>query len=305
MGSSARVLVGSAALLWAGGTLVLSELRWFRRRPLVERLRRHVPGGPMVRASAGLLSVQSFRDVVGPAAQALGERAARLLGVGEDLATRLERVHSPLDVAAFRLRQVAWAGAGLLLGVVVAVIVRAPAAPAALFVLGAPLLGFLVVEQQLATSSARWQRRITLELPVVSEQLGMLLGAGFSLGAALNRLAGRGTGACAQDLARVCGRVRQGLSEVDALREWAAVARVDALDRLVGVLALNRQAGDLGRLIGDEARSIRRDVQRDLVEQIERRAQQVWIPVTVATLVPGSMLLAVPFMDALRLFSSS
>ena len=97
----------------------------------------------------------------------------------------------------------------------------------------------------------------------------------------------------------------KGSSEVDALREWAAVADVDALTRLVGVLSLNREAGDLGRLVADEARSIRRDVQRELIEQIERRAQQVWIPVTVATLVPGAVLLAVPFLEALRLFSSS
>ena len=64
---------------------------------------------------------------------------------------------------------------------------------------------------------------------MLSEQLGMLLGAGYSLGGALNRLAAAGSGACAQDLAGVCGRIRQGLSEVDALREWAAVADVDAL----------------------------------------------------------------------------
>ena len=103
----------------------------------------------------------------------------------------------------------------------------------------------------------------------------------------------------------MCGRIRQGLTEVDALREWATVADVDALDRLVAVLALNREAGDLGRLVADEARSIRRDVQRELIEQIERRAQQVWIPVTVATLVPGVVLLAVPFIEAMRLFSTT
>jgi tight adherence protein C len=252
-----------------------------------------------------VLSVASFREVVGPLARELGERAARLVGVGEDLPTRLARVHAPIDATGFRVRQLGWSGAGFVAGVALAAVTGAPAAIAVLFVLGSPLLAFLVVEQQLASRSARRQRRLTLELPVVSEQLGMLLGAGFSLGAALNRLATRSSGACAQDLTLVCGRVRQGLSEVEALREWAAVARVDALDRLVGVLALNREAGDLGRLIGDEARSIRREVQRELVEQIERRGQQVWIPVTVATLVPGSMLLAVPFMDALRLFSSS
>ena len=99
------------------------------------------------------------------------------------------------------------------------------------------------------------------------------------------------------------GRIRQGLTEVDALREWAALAEVDALDRLVAVLALNREAGDLGRLIAEEARAIRRDVHRELIETIERRAQQVWIPVTVATLVPGVLFLAVPFIEALRLFS--
>ena len=103
----------------------------------------------------------------------------------------------------------------------------------------------------------------------------------------------------------MCGRIRQGLSEVDALREWAALADVDALSRLVAVLAMNREAGDLGRLVSEEARSIRRAVQRELIEQIERRAQQVWIPVTVATLVPGAVLLAVPFIEALRLFSTT
>jgi hypothetical protein len=102
----------------------------------------------------------------------------------------------------------------------------------------------------------------------------------------------------------VCGRIRQGLSEVDALREWAAVADVEALDRLVPILALNREASDLGRLVSDEARAIRRDLQRTLIETVERRAQQVWVPVTVAALVPGVLFMAVPFIEALRLFSA-
>src|SRR3546814_8988411 len=112
-------------------------------------------------------------------------------------------------------------------------VLRPPAAIAALLLLGAPLLAFLVIEQQLALASERWKRRVFLELPVLSEQLGMLLGAGYSLGAALNRIAARGNGACARDLVGVCGRVRQGLTDIEALREWAAIADVDALERLV------------------------------------------------------------------------
>ena len=301
-----RALAVSALLLAIGATLVLSELRWFSRQPLADRLRPYGPGGMRPAPSgAGVLSVESFREVIGPLARAVGAQVAELLGVNEDLATRLRRIHAPTDPTAFRVRQLGWAAAGLALGTLLAAATRPPLTVALLFVLGGPALGFLVVEQQLASRSDRWRRRVFLELPVVSEQLGMLLGAGYSLGAALNRIAGRGAGACAQDLAIVCGRIRQGLSEVEALREWATIADVDAVSRLVAVLALNREAGDLGRLVADEARSIRREAQRELTEKIERRSQQVWIPVTVATLVPGAVLLAVPFIEALRLFSTT
>jgi hypothetical protein len=301
-----RLLAASSLVLFVGTTLVLSELRWFSRQPLVDRLRPYSPGG-LRRSSSpgGILSVASFREVVGPLARRVGERAAALVGVSEELGVRLVRVHSPMDATTFRVRQLGWAAAGLAGGTAIAAALQPPLAVALLLVLGAPILAFLVVEQQLATTSDRWKRRVFLELPVLSEQLGMLIAAGYSLGSALNRLAARGSGACAEDLAGVCGRIRQGLTEVEALREWAAVADVDALTRLVAVLALNREAGDLGRLVADEARAIRREVQRGLIEQIERRAQQVWIPVTVATLVPGAVLLAVPFIEALRLFSTT
>jgi tight adherence protein C len=302
---SRQLLALVSLCLFAGSTLLLSELRWFRRRPLVDRLAPYVPGGAAARRRGAIMSAASFGQLIGPLARAVGERVARAFGVTEALAVRLERVHSPLDVTAFRVRQLAWAVAGLVGGALVALVLRVGGLPALLFVVGGAALTFLVVEQRLAAESAAWQRRIFLELPVVSEQLGMLLGAGYSLGAALSRLAARGKGACGRDLVRVTGRVRQGLTEVEALREWAAVVDVDALDRLASVLALNRQAGDLGRLVGEEARSIRRDVHRELVEAIERRGQQVWIPVTVAALVPGVIFLAVPFVEALRLFANT
>lgn len=300
-----RVLVVSGLVLWLGMTLLLAELRWFSRPSLSQRLRPYVPGGMAGGARPGLLSVDSFRDVVGPLSQALGERIARVFGVTEDVATRLERIHSDLDVTAFRVRQLGRSLAGFGVGILAVAALGPPVPMAVLVLLGSPLLAFLLSEQEISSASAAWQRRVFLELPVVSEQLAMLLSAGYSLGSALNRLAARGQGACARDLTRVCGRMRQGLSEIDALREWAAVARVDALDRLVPVLALNREASDLGRLLSEEARSIRKDVQRELVETMERRGQQVWVPVTVATLVPGVIFLAIPFIEALRLFSTS
>ena len=249
-----------------------------------------------------------IRDVIGPLARRAGDRVAGLFGVSEPLARRLRRVHSPDDVTAFRVRQLALTGGALLAAAVVAglgVVQGFPAPAGLLLVLGAPLLTFLVIEQRLARASEQWQRDLTNELPVVSERnrhaAQRRLLAGIGAGSGFGPRAGRG----GQDLGVVVNRIRQGLSETDALREWSDVARVDAVDRLVSILALNHESADLGRLVSGEARSFRRDLHRRTVEAIERRAQQVWVPVTVATLVPGVILLAVPFLSALHTFANA
>lgn len=293
-------------LTLVGGTLLAGELRWTRRRSLVDRVGPYLPGGTRPTRGETVGEASSWRAAVAPLARAGGDRVARLFGVTEPLATRLERVHAEHGVTELRLRQLRWCGVGLAAGALAAAGLGLGGMAAVLGLVGGPLLAFLVVEQSTITASERWKQRLFRELPVVAEQLGMLLGAGYSLSAALNRLAQRGKGASGRDLARVCEQVRLGHDEVAALRDWARLADVPALGRLVEVLALNRTIpGDLSRLISQEARSIRRDAHRDLVEAIERRGQQVWIPVTVATLVPGVIFLAVPFVEALRQFSSA
>ena len=300
-----RIVVLLSFVLFVGLVLLLSDYRWFARRALIERIQPYAPLGGRPARRVGVLSVASFREVVAPLSQAIGERMAKMFGVNEELSLRLERIHSPIDVTEHRVRQVGWMGISFVLAVSATAALHLPAPLALLLIAGAPTLSFLVIEQGVATASSRWQREIVEQLPIVAEQLGLLLGAGFSLGSALNRLAKRGSGACGTDLRRVVSRIRQGLSETDALREWALVIDVAAVHRLVGVLALNRDGGDLGRLIADEARNIRRDSHRELIARIERRGEQVWIPVTVATLLPGVIFIAVPFVQALSLFSSS
>lgn len=295
-------LVASALVLWVGLTLLLSQLRWFARRPLAERIGPYLPGGMGHRSRTGVLSVESFREAVGPLARSLGSQFSRLFGVSEDLDRRLRRVHADLDVTEFRVRQIGWALAGLATGALAAVATRPPPAIALLLTLGGMLLAFLILEQQVTAASDRWKRSVHLELPIVAEQIGMLLAAGYSLLGAIDRVARRGRGAVATDLRRVLSRVRQGQDETAALREWAELVDVDAVDRFVAVLALNREASDLGRLIAAEARGMRRDVQRELVATIERRGQQVWIPVTVATLAPGVIFIGIPFYSALSGF---
>lgn len=321
---SARVLPLLVIAAWAGATLALSSSRRIRRPTLVARLRPYQPltgrtltGRPLAGGSGGAAGStgrpvgfataategawrRTFDPLVTGAAQVL----TRLLGDSARVEDRLARAGLPADPVAFRSRQALSTVASCAVVGTVAGALRAPALASLAVTVAAGTAAFLFQEQRLIDSVARRQEQFMLELPVVAEQLGMLLGAGWSLGSAMNRLAERGQGVVAGELATVCGRIRHGLAEGEALAEWAARTDIVALGRLVDVLAMDRHTSDVGRLIAEEARSMRRDSHRRLLEQIERRSQAVWVPVTVAALVPGLLFLAVPFVDALRLFSA-
>lgn len=302
--TAGRLVATACLAAWIGGTLLLSDARWFSRRPLTERLRPYHPGQTTPGRRGAGLSAEPLRDVIGPLARGWGDALGRLVGLGDDLQRRLARIGSPLDATAFRIRQLGWTVAALLLGSALAFATSAPPLVSLVFVAGLPVLGALLLEQQVSAASARYQARLFGELPVFAEQLGMLLSSGYSLGSAVQRLADRGRGQAATDLRPVTNRVRQGLTVTAALREWAELADVDELHRLVHVLELHRTATDLGPLIAAEARSVRREAHRRTLAAIERRAEMVWIPVTVAALLPGALFLLVPFADAMRLFTT-
>lgn len=293
--SALQVLV-AWSLAATGCALVASELPWFRR---TRRLTRLAPYSrrPHDHSTAG--AAANLRQVVAPGLERWGARLSSAVGVADDLQMRLERAGVTVDPSTFRLRQASRAVVALLGATGLVLVVAMPPLLALVAVLGAPALVVLLEEQRLTTSIDRRRTRVLAELPVVTEQLGLLLSAGYSLPGALARLAARSDGAIAADLRVVVRRTRHGLSPTDALAEWAATTGSDAIGRLVAVLRLHDDAGDLGALISEEARSIRAGAHRDLVEQIERRSQLVWVPVTVATLVPGLIFLAVPFMSAM------
>lgn len=291
------LLATSLVLLAVGSAWCLDGLPWFRDRPVAQRLRPYVGRGTP--ASGRPTGLSGVREVLAPIAIRLGGALSRLLGVQSDLATRLERAGRDADVDAFRLRQLSHATLALGAAGGLALLLRPPAALTISGVLGTPVLAVLLHEHALSGAAERRRQRLAAELPVLAEQLGLLVGAGYSVTGALTRLAARSGGVVADDLHRVLLRIRHGTSEHAALGEWAQSSGVDAVARLTSILALHGETADLGLLISDEARSIRAEAHRSLLETIERRAQLVWIPVTVATLVPGLIFLAVPFTAAM------
>lgn len=277
-----------------GLSVVLDRLRWARRRPLAARLAPYGSG-----PAAAVATESSPAAVLMPLIDQTLDRVTRIMGIHDDLATRLARADMEVEPAAFRVRQVLHAVVASAGGAGVALLLRPGSLVSVLAVAGLPLLWVLLDEQQVSNRIRHRSHVLRLELPVVAEQLGILIDAGASMPSALARVAQRGRGAASRDLQRVVLQIRSGSGESRALTEWADRTGVAAVHRLVSVLSLHREAADLGRLISAEARAIRADSHRALIEQIERRGQLVWIPVTVATLVPGLLLLAVPFVSAL------
>ena len=297
-----RLLGLSAVLGTTGFSMLLARAPWFRQPNLAARLRIHTPGLPDRRPR--ILGARSFRDALGPAAEHVGGWAARAVGINEDLSTCLERLHRGITPTQFRIAQLGHASLALLGAGGLAAVLGLPGVLALLVVAAAPALSLLIDEQRLALASQRWKRDLAIELPVVEEQMAMLLDAGWSLGGTLQRIADRTRGPASQDVARLLRSVRRGNSYRESLREWTTIADVPAVGRLAAILSLADQGADLGRLVSDEAQLGREERHRELLAAVERKGQQVWIPVTVAALVPGCMLLALPFLRALSFFSS-
>ncbi|HTO00551.1 MAG TPA: type II secretion system F family protein [Microthrixaceae bacterium] len=286
-----------ACLAGTGVAQILGTAPWFRRRPIGDRIAPYSRGSR--RSSAPSTSEASLRLVLEPLIMDLGGRVSRLFGIATDLETRLARAESNSAPYSFRLRQITLSLLALGCGVLAAISLKPPPSLTLAILIGAPLLTVLAIEQSLSSQISDRQKRLQAELPVVTEQLGMLLSAGYSLTAAIARLAERGSGVAASDLRRVTLEIRQGVPESSAFEHWADLSGLESVRRLVRVLGLHSEAGDLSLLIAEEARAVRAEAHRDLVAAIEKRAQLVWIPVTVATLVPGLIFLAVPFYSAM------
>lgn len=289
--SALNLLIAAAFL--SGSTLLLAQTRWGRRVPLTSRL------APYRRGNVQPTLAGAVSTVLLPIVESMGTGLSAVLGVRDSLEMRLARAGDDRTTTEFRITQFTMAFVGLLASTTVVLLLTPSPLMSLTAILASPLLVVLWQEHRLEVRAEETRSAMELELPVVAEQLGILLGAGFSLPAALSRLATRSSGALSSGLAVVVQDIRRGTGEIPALQNWSARIGVPAVDNLVSVLALHHEATDLGDLISEEAKSIRAEAHRKRIESIERRAQLVWIPVTVATLVPGLILLAVPFTAAL------
>lgn len=216
-----------------------------------------------------------------------------------NVAHRLERAGLAMSVRQFRLLQQGAAGVGVVGVGVPTLVFSVPVTVAfGLCVLVAAAL-FFVSEQWVLKLSVRRRQTVARELPVVLEQLAGALQTGVGFAQACTDVATHTRGIVADDLRRIGRELAHGIRLEVALQSWAYRHDLPALHRIVTVLDTHRHAGELGTLLATEVRELRAAAHRALLATMQQREQQVWIPVTVATLVPGVLLLSVPFWHTL------
>ena len=242
-----------------------------------------------------------------------GKRRHRLLGVGArpgeghgpfyNLKTALRRSSASISSAAPGAFQGGPASGSLVaaascMALAVALVASGRSAAA----LGVGLAGFAVLgappAMRMANARAE-RRRIEGELPLAVEKLAVYLASGYSLSAALARL-GEQVGASAPVFSLMSNGVRSGMSAADAAVEAARRWPGPAMARLAALLEGGAGGADMVKAARSTAAGLRAEAHRDALAAMEKDSQKIWIPITIAALVPGVVMIFVPFVAVLR-----
>ena len=232
-------------------------------------------------------------------------RLGRLTGGDAVLSQRLHRAGWSIDPARFRMRQLAWAIAGLALGgvVVVALVLLGRGSPAlGLLPPVAAVAGALGCDAWLTRAAHSRAARIEEELPTVLEFLSLCLSAGEGILDSLRRVSDVGAGELTTELRGVVVAVGTGSSLSESLTRLAAGLEIPALSRSIDqlVAAIDRGA-PLAHVLQAQAVDARDDAKRTLIERAGRKEIYMLFPL-VFLILPLSVLFAVfPGIFMLRL----
>lgn len=304
-GSAIGALLGGVAGL--GLLLVLSSPALNRRPDLGVRVLPYVRDLPAVAARVPSVRTEGpFRAVFGPALTSAAAAVERLLGGAASVHRRLDRAGLPMTVHDFRVEQVLWGLAGLVLAAVPAVLVAVASPgrtlPLVLLCASAFVSGVLLRENRLTAQATARERRILEELPTVVELFALAVAAGEGPVSALDRVSTRCRGAMADELRGVLAEVRTGTPLSHSLDALAGRTGVPAVARFAEAVAVAVDRGTpLAAVLHAQAGDAREAGRRALLETGARREVLMMVPV-VFLILPVTVLFAFwPGLVGLRL----
>lgn len=283
-------LVGAA--LATGVLLMVSA--WRAARPtLADRIAPYVSSRPSTSSLLAVVDVARAssrrgaglaRSLVAPVVTDLSRLLEHLGSSSASIRARLALLPGRGGVEGFRVEQVLWAAAGLLLGLLIAVPLAAarglqPLPVAALVLLGG-VGGALLRDWFLTRQVRARERRIVAEFPTVAELLALAVGAGESPVAALDRVARTVNGAMAFELQRTLADVRAGATVAQALTDLGHRSNLAVVSRFADGVAIAIERGSpLADVLRAQAADARDVAKRELMESGGRREIAMLTPV--------------------------
>lgn len=289
---SETTLAGAAIGILGGLGLTLIALGLMRRQiTLVERIapylrqkqvgsRLLLDGRPATWGVAGRIAAPLTRD--------LAVWLEKLGSSDASVAARLRQAGRTGGVEQFRLEQLAWAGGGLLIGLVVALAAAARGANlvlALLVVVIATLAGALGADYLLGVAATRRTSRILEELPDLAELLALAVGAGEAPLRAIERLSESSDGEVAREFRDVVTRVRTGEPFTRALEALAATTASPELARFSEAIVVATERGTpLAAVLRAQAGDLREAERARLMEVGGTKELGMMVPIVFLVL---------------------
>lgn len=244
----------------------------------------------------------------GPVSTYLALLKPRMIGAPSAATRRLAGAGRVGGIPQLRMDQLVWGGAGLGIGVLLALwtIVRG-ATPVALVLLPSigAVIALLLLDRRIAAQAKRRRVRIEQQLPDVAELLAFAVAAGESIVPALHRVCLMVTGDLSDELRVVVSEVATGVPIEVSLRAASDRMGVPSVERFVDGLLISLERGTpLVSVVRAQASDARATQQQSLMEQAGRKDVIMLIPVVFLILPTVVVIALFPGLRGLQALTS-
>jgi tight adherence protein C len=249
------------------------------------------------RPGASTMPFATVRRLFGPVLADGVAALDRIVGGNASVRRRLDGLGGHVGVEEFRLEQIVWGAAAMLLGattVLLGGLARGSLDPllAGVAALGGLVGGVLARDYWLSRQLARRERLMLAEFPIVADLLALAVAAGESPVEALARVCALVGGQLARDLDATLARTRSGTPLLAALAELGERTTLEPLATFVsGVVVAIERGTPLADVLHAQAVDVREVSRRALLDAGGKKEISMMLPV-VFLILPVTVLFA-------------
>lgn len=253
--------------------------------------------GPRTNEVATETPLGPLMKILWPVLKDLVTMLNRFNPAADGIQRRLQRAGMHMSVTEFRISQLTYAGAGLLIG---SLLVAASAAKgnfngflSVVLLLAGAAAGFVFREWHLTEKGNKRSRRILGQFPSVAELVALAVGAGESTVGAIERICSTSQGDLPDEFKALLADIRSGTPMTAAFQRMARRLDLNAMTRFSDAITVAAERGTpLAEVLRAQAQDVRDAAKRELMETAGRKEISMMIPV-VFGILPLTIVFAV------------